>query len=64
MNRKKALQLRKDIMQRVRNKDADCESVRSQLDQRYPVCGITVLAPDDSLTDDVCRLCEGQRDTI
>ena len=59
MNRKKALQLRKDIMQRVRNKDADCESVRSQLDQRYPVCGITVLAPDDSLTDDVCRLCEG-----
>lgn len=26
----------------------------------YPVCGITVLAPDDSLTDDVCRLCDAR----
>lgn len=26
----------------------------------YPVAGITVLAPDDSLTDDVCRLCEAR----
>lgn len=25
-----------------------------------PVCGITVLAPDDSLTDDVCRLCDAR----
>ena len=25
---------------------------------KYPVCGITVLAPEDSLTDDVCKLCE------
>lgn len=23
-----------------------------------PVCGVTVLAPDDSLTDDVCKLCD------
>lgn len=28
------------------------ESLRMQ----YPVCGITVLTPEDSLTDDVCRL--------
>lgn len=27
---------------------------------KYPVCGITVLAPEDSLTDDVCRLCEAR----
>ncbi len=26
----------------------------------FPVCGITVLAPDDSLTDDVCRLCDAR----
>lgn len=26
----------------------------------YPVCGITVLAPEDSLTDDVCKLCEAR----
>lgn len=25
--------------------------------QSYPVCGITILAPDDSLTDSVCELC-------
>lgn len=24
----------------------------------YPVCGLTILAPDDSLTDDVCALCD------
>ncbi len=28
---------------------------------QYPVCGITVLAPEDSLTDDVCRLCEARQ---
>lgn len=27
----------------------------------FPVCGITVMAPDDSLTDDVCNLCEVRR---
>lgn len=27
---------------------------------KYPVCGITVLAPEDSLTNDVCRLCEAR----
>lgn len=26
----------------------------------FPVCGITVLAPEDSLTDDVCKLCEAR----
>ena len=35
---------------------ASPESIRMQ----YPVCGITVLAPEDSLTDDVCRLCEAR----
>ena len=29
-----------------------------ELRLRYPVCGITVMAPEDSLTDDVCRLCD------
>ncbi|MDD3361810.1 MAG: type IV secretory system conjugative DNA transfer family protein [Hespellia sp.] len=37
-----------------------CEDVLEQLRLQYPVCGITVLAPDDSLTDDVCRLCDGR----
>ena len=32
----------------------------SELALLYPVAGITVLAPDDSLTDDVCRLCEAR----
>lgn len=27
----------------------------------YPVCGLTVLAPDDSLTDDVCNLCDARK---
>lgn len=31
------------------------------LRMQYPVCGITVLAPEDSLTDDVCRLCEARQ---
>lgn len=31
-----------------------------QIRLSYPVCGITVLAPDDSLTDDVCRLCDAR----
>lgn len=31
-----------------------------QIRLAYPVCGITVLAPDDSLTDDVCRLCDAR----
>lgn len=59
MTRKRAIQLRKDIMQKEMREYREYKSGRSQLDQRYPVCGITVLAPDDSLTDDVCRLCEG-----
>lgn len=27
----------------------------------YPICGLTVLAPDDSLTDDVCNLCDARK---
>lgn len=27
---------------------------------KFPVCGITALAPDDSLTDDICRLCDAR----
>lgn len=26
-----------------------------------PICGLTVLAPDDSLTDDVCKLCDARK---
>lgn len=32
-----------------------------ELSLSFPVCGITVLAPEDSLTDDVCRLCEARK---
>lgn len=28
---------------------------------KHPVCGITVLAPDDSLCDDVARLCDARK---
>lgn len=35
----------------------------NQIALSYPVAGITVLAPDDSLTDDVCRLCEARNVT-
>lgn len=31
-----------------------------ELRLKYPVCGITVMAPEDSLTDDVCRLCDNR----
>ena len=39
------------------------DMILSQLNEirdSYPVCGLTVLAPDDSLTDDVCRLCDAR----
>jgi len=32
------------------------EDIRSE----YPVCGITVLAPEDSLTNNVCQLCDAK----
>lgn len=38
----------------------DCDSPES-IRLKYPVCGITVLAPEDSLTDDVCTLCESRQ---
>lgn len=37
--------------------------IQQELDDirlQYPVCGITALAPDDSLTDDICRLCDAR----
>lgn len=59
MNRSKAIRQRKDMMSKNNSSVTDYKTIKSMLDQQYPVCGITVLAPDDSLTDDVCRLCEG-----
>lgn len=41
--------------------EAQLHKIESQLDNirlSFPVCGLTVLAPDDSLTDDVCNLCD------
>jgi len=43
--------------------EIDCrlEEIKAELEKirlTYPVCGLTVLAPDDSLADDVCRLCD------
>lgn len=38
-------------------------AIENRLDEiriNYPVCGITALAPDDSLTDDICRLCDAR----
>ena len=38
-------------------------SIQNQLNEirlAHPVCGITVMAPDDSLTDDVCNLCDAR----
>lgn len=59
MNRNKAILQRNNMIKKEKPSSADYESINLLLDQWYPVCGITVLAPDDSLTDDVCRLCEG-----
>lgn len=36
------------------------EQTLDEISLSFPVCGITVLAPEDSLTDDVCRLCEAR----
>lgn len=36
------------------------EPTLDEISLSFPVCGITVLAPEDSLTDDVCRLCEAR----
>ena len=52
-----------DFYPAVQKEAADTENIMKELKQlelRYPVAGITVLAPDDSLTDDVCRLCEAR----
>lgn len=41
--------------------DSMSSSPCAQLEEirlKYPVCGVTVMAPEDSLTDDVCRLCD------
>lgn len=51
----------------ARSSDTELEQRLQEIQQKlnqirltYPVCGITVLAPDDSLTDDVCRLCDAR----
>lgn len=33
-------------------------SLLEEIRLKYPVCGITAMAPEDSLTDDVCKLCD------
>lgn len=41
--------------------DQKLQAIQKKLDcirLEAPLCGLTVLAPDDSLTDDVCRLCD------
>lgn len=38
----------------------DVHAKINEISLSYPVCGITVLAPEDSLTDDVCALCEAR----
>ena len=43
-----------DIDHKLKDIQAELENIRLN----YPICGLTVLAPDDSLTDDVCRLCD------
>ncbi len=45
-----------DIDRRLRDIQKELENIRLN----YPICGLTVLAPDDSLTDDVCRLCDAR----
>ena len=45
-----------EVEQRIAGMQEQLERLRLA----YPVCGITVLAPDDSLTDDVCRLCDAR----
>lgn len=45
-----------DIDRRLQEIQKKLEDIRIN----YPICGLTVLAPDDSLTDDVCRLCDAR----
>ena len=44
----------------VKTEDGVAEQTLDEISLSFPVCGITVLAPEDSLTDDVCRLCEAR----
>lgn len=44
----------------LEQKLSETQQKLDQIRLTYPVCGITVLAPDDSLTDDVCRLCDAR----
>lgn len=45
-----------DIDHKLKDIQEELENIRLN----YPICGLTVLAPDDSLTDDVCRLCDAR----
>ena len=44
----------------IKTEDNIVEQTLDEISLSFPVCGITVLAPEDSLTDDVCRLCEAR----
>jgi len=44
----------------AKTEDGIAEQTLDEISLSFPVCGITVLAPEDSLTDDVCRLCEAR----
>ena len=57
----KQKELYKKIKQKEKeNPEYDASDDLFRLRQNYPACGITVLAPEDSLTDDVCSLCEAR----
>lgn len=61
----KAAAKQKELYYKIKQKekaspDYDSSEDLLRLKQTYPVCGITVLAPEDSLTDDVCALCEAR----
>lgn len=53
--------IRMSSIQTAKMQEEECdEDCIKDIMLRYPVAGVTVLAPDDSLTDDVCRLCEAR----
>lgn len=59
MTRSKAIQYREKMASQKAVSEKNSEEFILSMNQLAPICGITVLAPDDSLTDDVCRLCDG-----
>lgn len=49
-----------DQMTRNSEESSSSAGLLDEIRLKYPVCGITVMAPEDSLTDDVCRLCDNR----